>query len=80
MADFNTGRTLVTAARERGITFRVTTAGAVHWFGPARAVTPEMLYALEEAVLDVLAYLKWEEERVGPQTSLKDVLGDVVAG
>ena len=80
MADFNTGRTLVTAARERGITFRVTTAGAVHWFGPARAVTRELLSALEESVLDVLAYLRWEEERDGLQTPLQDVLGDVVAG
>ncbi len=56
------------AARKRGITFRVTTAGAVHWFGPTRAVTQELLSGLEESVLDVLAYLRWEEERDGPQT------------
>ena len=80
MADFNNGRTLVTAAREQGITFRVTAAGAVHWVGPARAVTPELLSTLEEAVLDVLAYLQWEEDRKGPQTPLEDVLRDAVAG
>ena len=52
--DLNNGRTLVTAAREQGITFRFTSAGAVHWIGPT-GVTPEMLSTLEEAVLDVLA-------------------------
>ena len=80
MADLNHGRALVTAAREQGITFRVTAAGAVHWIGPTGAVTPEFLSTLEEAVLDVLAYLRWEEDCEGPQTLLEDLLGEVVAG
>ena len=70
--DLNNGRTLVTAARERGITFRFTSAGAIHWIGPTGAVTPEMLSTLEEAVLDVLAYLRWENDRNGPQIPLED--------
>ena len=80
MADFNNGRTLVTAAREKGITFRVTAAGAVHWIGPTGAVTSELLSTMEEAVSDILAYLRWEEDQKGPQIPLEDVLKDVVAG
>ena len=43
-------------------------------------MTPETLSALEEAVLDVLAYLGWEEDLIGPQMPIKNVLQDAVAG
>ncbi len=80
MADFNTGRALVFAAREKGLTFRVSSAGAVHWVGPSGSVTQELLSDLEDGVVDVLAYLRWEEDRMGLLTPLGDVLGDVLAG
>ena len=80
MADLNHGRALVTAARERGITFRITTAGAAHWIGPTGAVTPEFLSELEDAVLDLLGYLRWEGDRKAPQTPLEDVLHGAIAG
>ncbi len=80
MADFNTGRALVFTAREKGLTFRVSSAGAVHWVGPSGSVTQELLSDLEEGVVDVLAYLRWEEDRMGLLTPLGDVLGDVLAG
>ena len=34
----------------------------------------------EDGVVDVLAYLRWEEDRMGLLTPLGVVLGDVLAG
>ena len=74
MVNYTVAAELLRFARSRGIDIKLIRDGRfISWKGPAGAMTHQLESELQDATDSLVAYLRWEADKMGHQSSLRQI-------
>lgn len=81
MRNFDVAKGLIAVANSRGIRVRLMVGDSgVTFNGPRQPRGDKLLIAMEEEATSLIHYLRWQKDKLGDQTSIDDLLDEVVVG